>query len=519
MDRRTFLTSTTASAAALALPAVQAQPPYAAQPASGGTRSADHGTPRMNHVFIIVDDLNLALGCLGHPAAYTPHLDRLAARGTRFTHAFCTYPLCGPSRTALLTGQRPESFPMPDNEVAWRDLRPDLRTLPQIFRAAGYHTAGFGKIFHHGVRQAELTAWRAANPDQRLAHTYADAPSWDEMDLVDKPDDDERRALGPSQVIDGPAHGGTSLHTIRVENSEALPDHRVATRAVEFLASHAQRRDGRAFFLGVGFHKPHVPLVAPEKWWAFYDSLDVENLAPPTWFQPARVPAGTFKQERFHRGMDEAQRRHCYRGYLACVSWMDEQVGTVLTAMESQGLADTTCVTFVADHGYHTGEQAQWDKMQLLDPALRVPLIVAGPGIAPGRVCAAVVESFNLFPTVLAYHGLDASQGSAGLPLQPWLENPARATARPAFAWVDAGPRRGWSLRTDRFRYGLTSLQGAPPQPYLFDHGQDTHESTNLLADGLPDAWAATVADLDAQLRAHFAASAQPVPSGAPGQG
>lgn len=466
----------------------------------------------MNHLFFIVDDLNLALGCLGHPAAYTPHLDRLAACGTRFANTFCPYPLCGPSRTALLTGQRPESFPMPNNEVAWRDLHPDLRTLPQIFREAGYRTAGFGKIFHHGVPQADLAAWRAAHPDRHLPHTYEDAHSWDTSGQLAKPDDYERHARGPSAVLDGPAYGGTSLHCIRASNERDLPDYLTASLAVSFLQQQAQQPDPPAFFLGVGFLKPHVPFVAPEKWWAYYDSLEVEALVPPTWFQPAQVPAGTFKQDRFHRDLDEAQRRQCYRGYLACVSWMDEQVGRVLTALEALGLADSTLVSFVADHGYHIGEHAQWDKMQLLDPALRVPLILAGPGISPGQVCTATVESLNLFPTVLNYHGLDNTQASAGLPLQPWLNDPHLPSARPAFAWVEAGPRRGWSLRNDRYRYGLTSWQDGPQQAYLFDYQQDPRETTNLLANGVPASAAPTVAELDSQLRTHFASSRQPVP-------
>ncbi|MGC9450188.1 MAG: sulfatase [Oceanipulchritudo sp.] len=458
----------------------------------------------MNHLFLIVDDLNLALGCYGHPAAYTPNIDRLAARGSRFASTFCPYPLCGPSRSAMLTGQRPESFPMPNNEVAWRDLRPDLRTLPQLFREAGYHTAGFGKIFHHGIQAKDLDAWRAAHPDAHLPHTFEDPASWDDC-FTGKPAGFEENAHGPEQVLDGHPHGGTSLHSVRCTNPEVLPDTLAADRAIAFLnnlkSEISDLNPPPPFFLAVGFHKPHVPFIAPEKWWAYYDSLDVESLRPPTWFQPASVPTGTFKQERFHRDLNEEQRQHCYKGYLACVSWMDEQLGRVLAALEAEGLAGNTLISFVADHGYHIGEQAQWDKMQLLDPALHVPLILAGPGIPAGQVVTAVNESLDLFPTLRELHGINPKQPAAGKSLLPWLKDPAKPSARHAFAWVNAGPRQGWSVRTERYRYGLTSWKDGTPAPYLFDYATDPHETTNLLVNG---AQHPAAADLDAQLRAHF---------------
>lgn len=460
----------------------------------------------MNQLFLIVDDLNLVLGCYGHPAAYTPNIDWLAAGGTRFARAYCPYPLCGPSRTAVLTGQRPEAYPMPNNEVAWRDLKPEIRPLPRIFREAGYHTAGYGKIFHHGIEAARLDAWKRANPNKRLAHTYKDPGSWDESGVEEKNGDYETFAEGPGHRIDGRPYGGTSLHNIRVTNPEVLPDHLSAGAAADFLRSRP-KTGGQPFFLGVGFHKPHLPFAAPEKWWAFYDSYPVEDLRPPTWFQPAAVPPGTFKRDDFHRGMGEADRRECYRGYLACVSWMDEQVGRVLKALEAAGLDDSTLVSFVADHGYHIGQHGQWDKMQLLDPALRVPLILAGPGIPAGQVAGATVESLDLFGTLLAFHRIEPGQAVAGKCLQPFLADPAKASTAPAFSWVNAPNREGWTLRTDRYRYGLTRLDDAAPRPYLFDYRNDPEETTNLA--GRPEL-ATVQTDLDTRLREHFALSGGP---------
>ena len=502
MNRRQFLTNSSLASVGLGLTACQT-----GTSSSPSANSANLSSKKMNHLFFIVDDLNLSLGCYGHSAAFTPNIDRLAARGTRFANAFCPYPLCGPSRTAMLTGQRPEAIPMPNNEVAWRDLVPDIRTLPEVFRRAGYRTAGYGKIFHHGIQAENLDAWRKANPDARLPHDQKDPASWTETAIDEADVFYEIHAKGPERVLDGVAHGGTSLHSIRAVNPDILPDYLSANHAIDFLKNYSNPEsrtsnpESQNFFLGVGFHKPHVPFIAPEKWFAFYDSLDVEQLRPPTWFQPASLPEGTLKQSRTHRGMDEEERQHCYKGYLACVSWMDEQLGRVMAALEAQGLSGNTTISFVADHGYHLGEHTQWDKMMLLDPALRVPLILAGPGIPAGQVTEATTESLDLFPTICQLHGIDPKQSSGGKSLQPWLKDPDTASARPAFAWVNAGKRQGWSIRTDRYRYGLTSYDEAEAKPYLFDYLEDPEETTDI-ADR-PES-AAIQADLDRQLRAHF---------------
>jgi arylsulfatase A-like enzyme len=201
---------------------------------------------------------------------------------------------------------------------------------------------------------------------------------------------------------------------------------------------------------------------------------------PPTYFKPATLPPGTLKDERFHRGADEEQRRHLYEGYLACVSHMDEQLGRVLDALDANGFRDETLVVFVADHGYHIGEQGQWDKLMLLDPSLHVPLILAGPGMPGGRVCPAVVESIDLFPTVCSLMGWASEQSTPATDLSPWIADPARPSERPAFAWVSVSPREGWTLRTATHRYGLMRSSNGPLQPFLFDLEKDPHESNNL---------------------------------------
>jgi iduronate 2-sulfatase len=460
-----------------------------------------------NLLFIMVDDLNLAIGCYGHLLARTPNLDRLAARGTRFTRAFCPYPLCGPSRAAVLTGVRPEYLGMANNEVCWRERRPHIATLPELARASGFASVRFGKVLHHGLSSGQSYDPTAEGADQ--PHTFTDPPSW-EQEWGGASRVHERQACGPTQIIDGRPFGGTALHTVRAIDGRVLPDAEVADRAVAWLADPA--RKARRFVCSVGFHKPHVPLIAPERWWGHYDQVPdatIDCCMGPTAQQPADLPPGVLKAVRLHRGATPEQRRHLYRGYLACVSWMDEQLGRVLDALDGSGLSASTLVAFVGDHGYHTGEQAQWDKMMLLDPSLRVPLLLAGPGVARGATANALVESTDVAPTLAGRLGLVPVHRCAGRDLGPWLADPAGLPDAPAFAWLHAAGREGWTVRTATHRYGVMRRDGQPARAYLFDLRCDPHESRNAIAD---HDQSGVITDLDALLRARYADDAPVVP-------
>ncbi|NRA38756.1 MAG: sulfatase-like hydrolase/transferase, partial [Planctomycetes bacterium] len=401
-----------------------------------------------NILFFMTDDLNLAIASYGHPAAHTPNFDRLAQMGIRFANGFCTYPLCGPSRAATLTGQRPESFPMPNNEVCWREQRPEVKTLQEVARDNGLYSERIGKIFHHGF-PSDSDEYKAMQQDNALPHTFDDAPSFD-LEWGQKAQDYEGRAEGPEFNFSGKPFGGTSLHTIEVGNKEVLPDLLSADRAIEFLASD---KVNSPFMLSIGFHKPHVPFVAPTKWWDYYKDLDVDALWPSNSFEQVQgFPKGTFLREEFHRGLDVEQRRYLYRGYLACVSWMDEQLGRILDAFEASSAADNTLIAFVGDHGYHMGEHGQWDKMNLLDPSLRIPLLLAGAGVPhTNAVCDAYVESSDFYPTICNLMGWQTPENH-GTDLLPWIEEPQLESTRPIFAWVQAGKREGWSIRTPTHR-------------------------------------------------------------------
>jgi len=425
---------------------------------AGLAASAATAAPRYNVLLIAVDDLRPDLGCYGNPLVRSPNMDRLARRGVRFERAYCQYPLCNPSRTSLLTGRYPTTVRVLDNNRYFRDDFPDLLTLPQLFRQNGYVAARTGKIFH-GV--------------------IDDAPSWDEggepvlRRQAPSPEERARQARNSDRWEALPGEG------------EDQPDHRTAGRALELL----EKYKDRPFFLGVGFVKPHSPLVAPKKYFDLYDPAGMplpEDFAPrPT--LPPGVPAAALPERNgdlfIGRDATPEAAREMIRAYYACVSFMDAQVGRVLDKLESLGLADRTIVVLFGDHGYHLGEKGKWSKHNsLYEVAVRVPLILVAPGMArAGAVCPRTVELVDLYPTLAELCNLKPPSGLEGQSLAPLLRDPRELWDHPAYTVTLRGKIFGRTVRTERYRYTEWDPEGA--QAELYDHRSDPHERRNLAAE------------------------------------
>jgi len=456
-----------------------------------------------NVLLIMADDLNLALSSWGHPIAKTPNVQRLAEMGVRFNNAFCPYPLCGPSRSSILTGVRPETLGMGTNEIDWRSNVSNCKTLPEIARQNGLETHRFGKITHQGMPEGSLEREEVLRR-RSLPHTHHDPIAW-QNEFGEEPGHYERKAKGTERVLSGSPHGGISLHSMRVENPESLPDLQFADKAVEFLASDKAQSP---FFLGVGFMKPHVPFFAPEPYWDLYDTESIAPLLVDYDSEKTKdLPEGAFLRSTPHRGLDREDQLHLYHGYLASVSWMDAQLGRVLHALEESGQQDNTLIVFVADHGYHLGEKGHWDKMMLFEPSLRIPLIVADPRQGnKGQSSDALVESSDLYATICDLMGWKASSPE-GTSLRPWIESTSKPTGKPAFAWIDTGTRKGYSIRTDRFRYSVMEKNGKRGA-MLFDLENDPAEEQNLSS--APE-YENVRRDLHEQLSSHFQKSGHPL--------
>ncbi len=418
---------------------------------------------RANVLFIAADDMNTALGCYGHPVVKTPHVDRLAARGVRFDRAYCQFPLCGPSRASLLTGLRPDTTQVLGNNIDFRQFHPDAVTLPQLFKNQGWFAAREGKMFHMNV------------PGEVGSPKYQDAPSWNHSV---SPEGLEQKTPGQGRRLNPP---GVSfgMQWIAAASAAGQADTNAADHALTLLEQHRKE----SFFLGVGFIRPHLPFVAPSR---FYDLYPLESLPlpqnPPDDLDDIPAAARAVRPHLWnHMQMDEPRIREALRGYYASTSFMDDQLGRVLAGLERMGLADSTIVVFWGDHGWNLGEHTRWQKMSLMEESARVPLIIAAPGRkGNGKACRALVEFVDLYPTLAELCGLTPPAHLEGQSLAPLLDRPERPFKKAAFTQLQFENIVGRSVRTDRYRY--IRWEGAGGGEEQYDHERDPREFTNLAA-------------------------------------
>ena len=416
---------------------------------------------RPNVVFIAIDDQNDWIGPLGgHPHVKTPHLDRLAKRGTTFLNAHCQAPLCNPSRTSLMLSLRPTTTGIYGLAPWFRTVEPyrERVTLPQHFKAHGYRTLTAGKIYHGGVggpklRAIEFDEWGPAGG------------------LGAKP---AEKLVGPTPMGNHPLMDwGVFPH-----RDEEKGDYQVATWAVDKIqtASHQQ-----PFFLAAGFFLPHVPCYATQAWFDLYpddDRLlpiirDDDRADTPrfSWYLHWFLPEPRAKWVR-----EANQWRSLVRSYLACTSFVDAQIGRILDALEATGLADNTIVVVWGDHGWHLGEKGVTGKNTLWEESTRVPLLFAGPGITSDARSAQPVELLDIYPTLSDLCQLSARSDLEGISLVPQLRDSNTVRERPAITSHNQGNH---AIRSESWRY----IRYADGSEELYDHRNDPHEWTNLASD------------------------------------
>ncbi len=416
---------------------------------------------RPNVLFLAADDLNTALGCYGHPRVKSPNIDALARRGVLFERAYCQFPLCGPSRASLLTGLRPDTVRVLGNNVDFRDHHPNAVTLPQLFKNNGWFAAREGKMFHMNV------------PGEVGTPRFQDEPSWNHSvsppGLEDKTPGEGRR-LNPPGVSFG-------MQWIAAADDKGQAD----TRAAEHALSLLEERKSDPFFLAVGFLRPHLPFVAPSRFFDLYPLNTIEPVYnPPDDLDDIPEAAKAVRPHLWNNmRMDTPRIREALRGYWASTSYMDDLTGRVLRGLEKMGLAGNTIVVFWGDHGWNLGEHTRWQKMSLMEESARVPLIVAAPGRkGNGKASQALVEFVDLYPTLAALCGLRPPENLEGQSFERLLDNPARPFKKAAFTQLTYEDITGRSIRTARYRYIRWEGRGGGEE--LYDHDKDPREFTNL---------------------------------------
>lgn len=425
---------------------------------------------RKNVLLIISDDLRTELGCYGSQLASTPHLDELASEGVCFERAYCQFPLCNPSRSSMLTGRRPTTTGVFGNRIWFGDEHPEFVSLPKYFRQHGYTTLRAGKIFHGGIDDVE--AWdegagKRIYGEGHSATAAEDAGStrW------------QREGLTKSQHSD--------RWVVLEGEGESHGDYRVADETIDYLRAHQDE----PFFIGCGFDKPHSPLEAPQR---FFDMFDVDKIPLPEDFAerptvPEGFPVGSIRRQNadlfVRRSASPEEAREMIRAYLASSAWMDWNVGRVLQELDKLGLRERTIVVFWGDHGYQLGEKGKWSKAgSLWEQGARVPLIIYDPRAkGNGEACPRVVESMDIFPTLVELCGLPPAEGVEARSLVPLLENPDATWNHPAYTiWCEGGRYiTGVVVRTEHWRYA--EFYGWGGGSMLIDPAKDPVETVNLV--------------------------------------
>ena len=420
--------------------------------------AADESRP--NVLMLCIDDMNDWCGFLGgHPEAKTPNMDELAAKGVNFTNAHCTAPGCSPSRNAILLGVEPHKsglYPFYKLKNVERQVLDRYTNLPRLFKENGYTTCGVTKVFH--------------NPD----NTYEENETWD--DYASFADLKMKGAKDKGFMADDKDKKKKYLRVCPGVNPLSdFVDYRTASHAIGFL----EQKHDKPFFLAVGFIRPHVPFITPE---ANYDRFP-ESIHSPPIKDDDLIDVPPVGQSMSRQSIVDSFEEHdCWdevrRGYLACISFTDDNVGRVMDALKASGHLDNTIVVLWSDHGFHLGEKRSHTKFTLWEESTRVPFIIWDPRgqAGNGKICAEPVGLINVYRTLCEMTGLSPPKYVDGKSLVPWLQNPAKPTENPAMTTWGRG---NYSLRSKTWRY-TRYFDGTEE---LYDHTQDPQEWTNLASD------------------------------------
>ena len=458
-----------------------------------GVADAGAAEGRPNVLFIAVDDLRPEMECYGLPKMVTPNLDRLAAMGVRFDQAYCNIAVCGASRASLMKGLRPTPNRFTSYLTRADEDAPDVPSLPFTFKQHGYTTASHGKIYHH--RNDDLAAWSEppAKPDISSGWYALPENRPDQQETLGSANQKGKGNRNANAKGNANRKGnartqarGPAYEAADVADSE-YPDYQVCSDAIEDMQRMAKSE--QPFFLACGFWRPHLPFVAPQKYWDLYPTDEVQ--LPDNMFFPRDLSTAfnyNWGEMRAYRGIpkqgpvSDEQARELIRGYHASVSFIDAQVGRLLDELETLGVADNTIVVLWGDHGWQLGEHGMWCKHTNFEVATRTPLLVAAPGFEGGRVSERLVEYVDIYPTLCELAQLPKPEHLHGQSMVPLLKD-VDARFKEAVYTRHGG---GDAVRTADFRYmemrakgGSGQLQGVG----MFDLQKDPEENQDVSND------------------------------------
>ena len=414
-----------------------------------------------NILLIIVDDLRADLGIYGDSQANTPHIDDLAQRGIVFDRAYAHQAICAPSRASLLTGLRPKTTGIRRLDQPVSEWVPDVPTLNKTFKNAGYKTLAFGKVYHH--LDDDLEGWSQPPIDYEPAMRMR-----------------RKEPSQPNPVID------------IVASDQGLPDRLNIEQARAALVSLSSSET--PFFMAVGTHKPHLPFRVPQSAWDATPqkrSISQGLQKPPTGAPPWSVVAyEIWNYDNLPKKpgpMTPAQTQRLRRAYAASITYVDTLIGDLLQTLDETGLSDDTLIVLWSDHGYKLGEYGAWSKHTTHEVDLKIPLIVVAPQSMPqGSRSLAIVETVDIYPTILDFAGIEHPNHLEGASFKGVVLGQTDVAKKAAYSeitrWVSGVKLRGQSVRNDRYRYTawVSVTSGEIVSRELYDHRIELLPTLNL---------------------------------------
>ncbi|MCM8539036.1 MAG: sulfatase [Lentisphaeraceae bacterium] len=404
---------------------------------------------RPNVLFIAIDDMRPEFNCYGKSYIKSPHVDSLASKGLLFERAYCQEPICNPSRASIMTGMRPEKNGVFHNNQYFRDTLPNVVTMSQHFINNGYNAAYAGKIYHRGGETDEGKSWnfKTINPKIKRTKLIGGYATKENQDIFKKNKADLMKQYGkvPGGLLHGPA-----FEKVDVADHD-YPDGWTTLQAIETIKK--MKASGKPFFMAAGFKKPHLDFNAPKKYWDMYKREDIE-LA-----YQAKAPAGgattglhcSFELRTRH-GIPKSGdigpelSKTLLHAYYACASFVDAQIGMLLTSLEEQGLAENTIVVLWGDHGWHLGDMGVWGKATNYEIAARVPFIIHAPWMkSKGKKTKALVELMDIYPTLVDLAKLERPKHLQGKSLVPLMENSELEWNEPVLTQYPNPALREWA--------------------------------------------------------------------------
>ncbi len=441
---------------------------------------------RPNILFIAVDDLRTELGCYGNKQIISPNIDKLAAEGLVFNRAYCQQAICMASRASLMSGIRPNHHQIYNCESLEEDA-PGILTLNQQLENNGYQIWASGKIYHHGIdREKQFgTNYKKVKTDQ-VGRGYL---SEEAIQIVSEYNKIFEEQVGGASGGRGPAF-----------ESPDVPDNAYSDGLMTDLAINDMvelKKNGQPFFMAIGYHKPHLPFNAPKKYWDLYDQNQIEMADNP--FMPedvSRFFEYNFGELRNYAGipkgneiLNDTLKRTLKHGYYACVSYIDAQIGRLITGLKENGLDENTIIILWGDHGWKLGEHGMWCKHTQFELDNHVPLIIKVPGQkSAGQKSDALVEFVDIYPSLSELAGLDLPEHLEGTSFVPLIVNPSKKWKEGAFSYWPLGRTNpenlimGYAVQTDRYRYTewIKESTGEFLACDLFDHEEDPKENRNI---------------------------------------